>query len=93
MRFIMSFAFASLLLMGLVYLFYPHSTMPQLHKLSSGRLAILLSDFLEPFSSVHFAQTKCSLLYKMTKRKVIFSSLHFSEKFAILFYDVCQPER
>mgnify|MGYP007042469880 CR=1 FL=1 len=58
MRFIMSFAFASLLLMGLVYLFYPHSTMPQLHKLSSGRLAILLSDFLEPFSSVHFAQTK-----------------------------------
>jgi hypothetical protein len=44
--------------------------MPQLHKLSSGRLAILLSDFLEPFSSVHFAQTKCSLLYKMTKRKV-----------------------
>ena len=70
MHFIMSFAFASLLLMGLVYLFYPHSTMPQLHKLSSGRLAILLSDFLEPFSSVHFAQTKCSLLYKMTKRKV-----------------------
>ena len=44
--------------------------LPQLHKLSSGRLAILLSDFLEPFSSVHFAQTKCSLLYKMTKRKV-----------------------
>ena len=45
MRFIMSFAFASLLLMGLVYLFYPHSTMPQLHKLSSGRLAILLFGF------------------------------------------------
>ena len=78
MRFIMSFAFASLLLMGLVYLFYPHSTMPQLHKLSSGRLAILLSDFLEPFSSVHFAQTKCSLLYKMTKRKVYILFIAFS---------------
>ena len=61
---------------------FDHATITQTFLRQIGNSAF---GFSQPFSSVHFAQTKCSLLYKMTKRKVYILFIAFFWKIRYTF--------